>query len=202
MIETMFCTIEQKDWAYYFSAIGPTLAAFTATGIAYFQYCVLYQQKQISLYENRYHKIYKVILDSINKIDPMMNGDIYDAKGYQEIAENYCREIDYARFLVKKSDFEKINSLYNEIIRIIHQRYTTECNKKGKEKLDLHLEFAKKIEAKKKELLDIIIPYLQIETEGSLKRFLHAVICVCGIIFVFISLLCIASPFLVQIFNT
>lgn len=179
---SIFFKEKQVFWSA-FTALSTFLCGLGTIIVASRQYFILHQQKQIALYEHRYNKIYKLILDNISECRDLTtkNKDI-NIHNTLTISKKFNTKLNYARFLIKKKDFDKIIQLHNEITGILLQQHDEIKEKKWQEVIDIAMDNEERIEKLKKRILDTIIPYLQIEKERSFTRLLHDVIFICGII--------------------
>lgn len=138
--------------------------------IMYMQFRTEQKLVQISLYKERYEKIYKLILTNIEEQQKLFRSiDSYDSAKQEELTEKFTNDLDYARFLIKKSDFEKIlhiyNNAYGEIINnyqyiVVHQKDDT--NKYNKEFSEKRISALKRIEKEKQNFIKVITKYQQI----------------------------------------
>lgn len=174
---------EKQDFLTLFNTGSTFVLGFITILVALRQYFISLQQKQIALYEHRYNKIYKLILDNISECRDLTskNKDI-NIHNTLTISKKFNAELDYARFLIKKKDFDKVIKLHNEITEILLQQHDDIKEKEWQEVIDIAMDNEERIEKLKKRILDTIIPYLQIEKERSFTRLLHDVIFICGII--------------------
>lgn len=131
-------------------------------------------QSKINLYEMRYKKIYKLILDTI-EAEQKLYMIKYDVNEQEKIATRFYSEFDFARFLISEKDFKNIISIHNEIAKALISFFSKYASLQGKDRFTTEEEknlvqqkikdvskLSNDIEIKKQEILNIIIPYLQI----------------------------------------
>ena len=170
------CLGNKKDLLDIFIAGFTALSAIAAYVAAKNSAKSSEKQSKIDLYDIRYQKIYKIFFDTLKVQEEtfLVKNDI--GKAIQNNKKFY-EEFDYARFLIKKEDFNNILQLqkkiylyfakfyekYDMILKYSFNLSKEEKNKLWGERVNELPEVFKYTETIKKEFLKIIVPYLQIE---------------------------------------
>lgn len=155
-----------------FAAFGSAFAAFMT---AFITKNIANKQCKISLYNERYNKIYKLVLDTIEETQNLFLTN-WDGTKQKEIMQKFSQDINYARFLIKEKDYKKIFEIYKQIYNLLCNQYNEYSKLNGLSKFettgqqDLAEKKLKdlpvlndKIFSLKNDFLAIIIPYLQVE---------------------------------------
>lgn len=177
------CLVSEKDLWDKAGVLLPFLLSLLTLFVAWRQYRINKQQKDISLYDARYEKIYKLFFDTLT-IQKEIFLIKYNDEKLKEQFNEFCDKLNYARFLIKVKDVEKILTLeinLNNYLTNFYGKYQMVIEYKTDLSEEEKKELIKKrlkelpnvdeyINDKEKEFLKIIVPYLQIEKEVWYKR--------------------------------
>lgn len=155
----------------YISAFITFFISLATMIIALRQYYISKQQKDIALYEHRYHKIYKLFFDTIQKQqDILIRPYITNIENLDEINGHFAEQMNFSKFLIKESDFKSIMDIYTKITKLFADFVSNNQSSKPQEYLENYKIFNQQLTACKSEFIDIINPYLQIEKEAFVVR--------------------------------
>ena len=158
----LFCVdISSRDWLDYLATLGPLTAALIACGLAWWQGTIQEKQKKFSLFEQRYKHIYIPLREFLYRLKLKYNSD-------QEILDNFdissfYNELNYSRFLIKESDFNKIKNLIDSYVKEGHSLYHNNGNSNPADFTVIE-QHNQKLDSIYYEIMDIVIPYLQVES--------------------------------------
>lgn len=155
-----------KDFWDYFSILSTFLLSCATITVAARQYYISKQQKDIALYDKRYKKLYKNILETINKleINHICRGSRNIAE-LQKIFNRFYEDMNYSRFLIKDKDFTKINRLFEEVSEKIKKHYNNTYTSSEAEIDESYRNLDSFLKLQKKKIVDILTPYLYIEKD-------------------------------------
>lgn len=155
-----------KNIIDYIADLGPVIAAFIACGLAWWQGKIQKKQKDISLYNQRYKMLYLPIIRRLEELRSLYNGTTGKLPKEDEKRNAvFLKQLDYARFLIKKKDFDQILELLNCYIRT-NIDYFIMKNKKNnspQKELKLYTKYDEKLNTLYSKIIDIIASYLRIE---------------------------------------
>lgn len=158
-----------KFFLQCFSVLSTLVLSIATIIIAIRQYYISKQQKDIALYEHHYYKIYKLFFDTIQKQQDilMSTGNFYSGE-LQKTSDYFFEQLNFVKFLVKESDFNKITGIYTQITMQIVTFFSDNQNVDPRERLENYKIFNQQLTKYKSDFVDIITPYLQIEKENFL----------------------------------
>lgn len=173
-IANMVVDVSHLKWESI-SSIAACCSAIAAFITVWITKNIANKQCQITLYNERYNNIYRLVLDTIDETQKLFLTN-FDETKQNEIMQKFSQDFLYARFLIKEKDYKKIFEIYRQIYKLLCDfylkyyelnglcRFTTDAQQKlaGEKLKDMPI-LNKKIFSLKKEILNIIIPYLQIE---------------------------------------
>lgn len=163
-----------KFFLQCFSVLSTLVLSIATIIIAIRQYYISKQQKDIALYEHRYYKIYKLFFNTIQKQQNILiPPENFDPDELKKISDYFFEQLNFAKFLIRESDFNKIMDTYNQITTLVISFFSNNQNINHRERLENYKIFNQRLTEYKSNFVDIIIPYLQIEKESFFSRCLH-----------------------------
>lgn len=124
-------------------------------------------QAKISLYDARYTKLYKPLLDIIDELSSnAMGGKALS----MEYAKQFFDNLSYSKYLVKESDFQSIMQKYNDIVKVVIDFQTKKDIAHRTKNFNAYND---KVAEWYRYIAEIMNPYLQIEKENICKKLSH-----------------------------